>query len=72
MSVADKLPLVVGLGFVLGPDGRPVRRTRKGAQRWADEEAARRSPKGFWTGHVVRCRSGWRISFGGQPDRFRK
>lgn len=64
-------PVVLGLGPVVDNNGKPIKRTRAGAQRWGNRRAAQKTPKGFWHAVVVDTPRGWRVSFGGQPDRFR-
>ena len=70
MTNAERLPVLVGEGPLLGRDGTPVRWTRAQAQRWGDRAARRKVPKGFWRASICRTPAGfWRVGFGGQPER---
>jgi len=56
-----------GLGPVVGPDWKPMRKTRDGWQKYADKIAKREHPSGFWHGVVTWCGEYYRISIAGQP-----
>ena len=68
MSAAERKRVLVGVGHLNGDDGQPVRWTRRQVARWADRQARRKRPKGFWTAHVIDVPGGFRVSFGGQPQ----
>lgn len=64
-------PIFCGLDYVCKEGGQPRLWTRKGAQHWADREARKLIPSGFWYGVVSDCYSYWRVSFGGDPEVIR-
>jgi hypothetical protein len=61
-------PIKHGLDFLRGSNWKPRMFTRKGAQRYADQEASAQLPKGFWAGRVSDCGEYFRVNIGGQPE----
>lgn len=60
-------PVKFGADYVRGSNWEPRRFSRKGAERYASQEAAKRQPRGFWTGRVSDCGDYYRINICGQP-----
>jgi hypothetical protein len=60
----------VGEDVVRGNDWKPLQKSLNGWQVWANNQAQKLNPKGFWHGVVawVPCREAYRISFAGQPE----
>lgn len=63
----QRKPIMHGLDVVRGPNWEPRLYTRKGAERYARQEASRKAPKGFLVGLVADCGDYWRVNLAGQP-----
>ena len=85
MSTVNRLPITLGLGFLLGDSGERVLADRARAQRIADEMAKEKTKqcapekktygaaRGFqWHGVVWSCDEYHRISLAGQPHQTTK
>lgn len=66
-----KAPALYGPCFITDGNFKPLKKTRKGWQQYADRQAAKMQPAGFWNGVVgyVPHRSAYRINYGGQPEK---
>ena len=61
-------PIKHGLDYVRGPSWAPRQYTLRGAQRYADQCAARKAPAGFWSGLVSDQGDYWRVNVAGQGE----